>query len=42
MATSKAQTAWDDLNDRQRIYLEAIFHEDQGREEAHRKESART
>ncbi|MFB8347930.1 hypothetical protein [Streptomyces niveus] len=42
MATSKAQTAWDDLNERQQTYLEAIFHEDEEREEAHRVESART
>ncbi|MEC3995172.1 hypothetical protein VSR01_17180 [Actinacidiphila sp. DG2A-62] len=42
MATSKAQTAWDRLNTRQRTYLEAIYHEDQAREEAHQAESART
>ncbi|MFJ7586970.1 hypothetical protein ACIQZO_06160 [Streptomyces sp. NPDC097617] len=42
MTTSKAHTAWDGLNDRQRTYLDAIFHEDQAREEAHHADSART
>ncbi|MGW6456534.1 hypothetical protein ACWF94_11525 [Streptomyces sp. NPDC055078] len=42
MTASKAQTVWGELNDRQRTYLEAIFHEDEVREAAHRTESART
>lgn len=41
MATSKARRAWDDLNDRQRTYLTAIYDADQANEEAHRAESAR-
>lgn len=39
---SRAQRAWEDLNDRQQIYLKVIYDADQANEEAHRKEAART
>lgn len=32
MATSKAQQAWDALNERQQTYLEALYSEDQALE----------
>lgn len=32
----KAQRAWDELNKRQRTYMTAFFHEDQGLEREHR------
>lgn len=38
---TKAQLAWDDLNERQRVYLEVIFDEDQGLEAEHGYEGAR-
>jgi hypothetical protein len=41
VAASKAQKAWDGLNERQRLYLETVFHEDTKREEEHRWQSAR-
>jgi hypothetical protein len=40
--TSKAKKAWDELNKRQQIYLETIYHADQAAETAHHKEAART
>ncbi|GAB2717598.1 hypothetical protein [Kitasatospora kifunensis] len=36
MVASKAQAAWDELNERQRTYLRAFLDEDQGLEEEHR------
>lgn len=32
---TKARQAWDDLNERQRIYLRTLFDEDQGLEDEH-------
>lgn len=40
--TAKAKKAWDELNERQQIYLKTFYHADQSQEEAHRKEAART
>lgn len=41
MAVSKARAAWDELNERQRIYLEVIYDEDQGLEAERGIEAAR-
>lgn len=41
MATTKAQQAWDSLNERQQIYLKALFNVDQANERARQHEGAR-
>ncbi|MFE3378741.1 hypothetical protein [Streptomyces anulatus] len=40
MAASKAQRAWDELNERQRTYLRALYTEDQGLEAEHQRNGA--